>query len=112
MSITFFVQDIPIKINKYIKLKTSIRNHQIKHTWSIKVVLSLGFTLCSPHQVAGGFARWQTNQHEFPALAARPRRAMYWLAPKVAHSCDPNVGWEDPAEATWAILVGGDWETC
>ncbi|CAL1150481.1 unnamed protein product [Cladocopium goreaui] len=49
-------------------------------------------------KVAGGFARWQTNQHEFPALAARPRRAMYWLAPKVAHSCDPNVGWEDPAE--------------
>lgn len=63
-------------------------------------------------QVAGGFARWQTNQHEFPALAARPRRAMYWLAPKVAHSCNPNVGWEDPAEATWAMLVGGDWETC
>lgn len=49
-------------------------------------------------KVAKGFARWQTNQHEFPAFLDQQRRALYWLAPKVAHSCDPNVGWEDPSE--------------
>lgn len=49
-------------------------------------------------KVARGFARWQTNQHEFPAFLDQQRRALYWLAPKVAHSCDPNVGWEDPSE--------------
>lgn len=49
-------------------------------------------------RVATIFARWQTNQHEFPSIRATQRRALYWIAPKVAHSCDPNVGWEDPSE--------------
>jgi len=44
-------------------------------------------------RIATLLARWQTNQHE---LGSEHRRALYWLAPKVAHSCDPNVGWEDP----------------
>jgi len=43
-------------------------------------------------KVATVLARWQTNQHEL----GDGRRALYWLAPKVAHSCEPNVGWEDP----------------
>uniref|UniRef100_A0A7S1ICQ6 SET domain-containing protein n=1 Tax=Eutreptiella gymnastica TaxID=73025 RepID=A0A7S1ICQ6_9EUGL len=41
---------------------------------------------------ASDFGRWQTNQHDLPGQ----RSAMYWLAPMVAHSCYPNVEWEDP----------------
>lgn len=51
------------------------------------------------NRIATVFARWQTNQHEFPAIQQQQCRALYWLAPKVAHSCEPNVGWEDPDEA-------------
>lgn len=46
--------------------------------------------------MATALARWQTNQHD---LGCGSRRALYWLAPKVAHSCRPNVGWEDPDPA-------------
>lgn len=35
--------------------------------------------------------------------------ARYWLAPKVAHSCNPNVGWEDPEEvASLGDFSAGD----
>merc|ERR1712224_735885 len=46
-------------------------------------------------KIATVFARWQTNQHEL----GKNRRGLYWLCPKVAHSCEPNVGYEDPDPA-------------
>eukprot|EP00927_Polykrikos_kofoidii_P030115 TRINITY_DN25976_c0_g1_i1.p1 TRINITY_DN25976_c0_g1~~TRINITY_DN25976_c0_g1_i1.p1 ORF type:complete len:558 (+),score=117.15 TRINITY_DN25976_c0_g1_i1:84-1757(+) len=54
-------------------------------------------------KLATVFSRWQTNQHEFPCFRGQQRRALYWLAPKVAHSCDPNVGWEDPDARTGRV---------
>lgn len=51
-------------------------------------------------RIATVLARWQTNQHE---LGGHSRRALYWLAPKVAHSCGPNVGWEDPDPDTGLV---------
>lgn len=102
MSITFFCS-IHTNKNQKIYKKTSIRNHQIKHTWSIKVVLSLGFTICSPHHNISQLAPLTSDRSRGASRAGKPTSTSSQLSLRDRDA--PCIGWRPkwrtPAIPMW-----------
>lgn len=125
MSITFFCSRHTNKQSKHIQKKTSIRsirNHQIKHPWSIKVILSLGITICSPN--ISQLAPLTSHRSRVASRAGKPTStsSQLWLRDRDAPCIGWRPKWRTPAIPMWVgktplkplgrkILVGGDWET-